>query len=108
MTRFKTALAAAPIIAITWAAFFMGSPAPLSAQPACAPRAVMIEWLAANFREAPIALGVTVGGDLVEVLTSRDGRTWTIVVTSTRGRTCLMAAGEGWRVNRPRSGEPKA
>ncbi len=68
----------------------------------------MLEWLAANFREAPVALGVTGGGDLVEVMASQDGQTWTIVVTSARGRSCLLAAGEGWRVARPRSGEPKA
>ncbi len=81
---------------------------PVLAQPACGPRAMMLEWLAANFRETPVALGVTGGGDLVEVMASQDGQTWTIVVTSARGRTCLLAAGEGWRVARPRSGEPKA
>ena len=68
----------------------------------------MLDWLAANFREIPIALGVTGGGDLVEILTSPTGNTWTIIVTNPRGRTCLLAAGEGWRVARPRSGEPKA
>lgn len=52
--------------------------------------------LANKYQEPPIAVGVTNAGGLVEVLTSKYGRTWTILVTSPHGMTCLVAAGEGW------------
>ena len=32
----------------------------------------------------------------MEVLTSPDGGTWTIIVTTPQGFACLVAAGEGW------------
>ena len=44
-----------------------------------------------------MAVGVTNKGALVEVLTSADGGTWTIIVTTPQGMSCLVAAGEGWR-----------
>ena len=71
--------------------------APTLAQPACGPRAIMLDWLAANFREAPVALGVTTMGYLMELVTSPDGDTWTLMVTNPRGLSCLLAAGENWR-----------
>ena len=36
-------------------------------------------------------------GGLVEVLTDGKGGTWTIIVTTPQGMSCLVAAGEGWR-----------
>ena len=47
--------------------------------------------------EAPVAVGVTSAGGLVEVFATDDGATWTIVVTTPQGRSCMVAAGEGWR-----------
>ena len=67
------------------------------AQPACAPRDQILGWLASAYREAPVAAGVTAGGELVEVLARPDGRTWTIIITTPKGLSCLVAAGEGWR-----------
>ena len=77
------------------------------AQPACAPRAQILGWLGSAYREAPVAAGVTAGGELVEVLARPDGRTWTIIITSPTGRTCLMAAGEGWQRRDPTKEDPK-
>ena len=77
------------------------------AQSACAPRDQILGWLASAYREAPVAAGVTAGGELVEVLARPDGRTWTIIITSPGGRTCLMAAGEGWQRRDPAKEDPK-
>jgi hypothetical protein len=63
----------------------------------CRDRNKVIDHLAGKYEEAPVAVGVTSTGGLVEVLTSNDGGTWTIIVTSPTGLSCLMAAGEGWR-----------
>ena len=72
-------------------------PVPASAQGACNPRADVLAHLAKKYREVPVAIGVTNKGALVEVLTTADGKTWTIIVTLPNGTSCLVAAGEGWR-----------
>ena len=53
--------------------------------------------LANKYKEAPVAVGVTNTGGLVEVYSTGDGNTWTIIVTTPQGMSCLVAAGEGWR-----------
>ncbi len=63
----------------------------------CDKRAKVLGHLAQKYREAPIAVGVTNSGGLVEVLTTGDGNTWTIIVSNPDGMSCLVAAGEGWR-----------
>ncbi len=71
--------------------------APAMGQAACAPRAAVLESLAAKYGETPIAAGVTDRALLIEVLASGDGGTWTIIATSPAGVSCFIAAGEGWR-----------
>ena len=43
-----------------------------------------------------MAIGVA-DGALVELLTAKDGITWTIILTSPKGVSCLVASGDGWR-----------
>jgi hypothetical protein len=66
----------------------------------CDERTKVIGHLASKYQEAPIAIGVTSSGGLVEVLTTGDGNTWTIIVSNPNGVSCLVAAGEGWRAIR--------
>ena len=63
----------------------------------CGPRSTVVEDLAEKYQEAPVAIGVTSGGGLVEVLSSSDGETWTIIISTPEGVSCFIAAGEGWR-----------
>ena len=63
----------------------------------CDQRAKVIGHLAQKYKEAPVAIGVTNTGGMVEVLATRDGGTWTIILSSPNGTSCLLAAGEGWR-----------
>ena len=63
----------------------------------CDQRARVIGHLAQKYKEAPVAIGVTSTGGMVEVLTSGDGGTWTIILSNPNGTSCLVAAGEGWR-----------
>ena len=64
----------------------------------CDQRAKVIGHLAQKYKEAPVAIGVTTSGGMVEVLTSGDGGgTWTIILSNPNGTSCLVAAGEGWR-----------
>lgn len=63
----------------------------------CDRRAKVLGHLAQKYKEAPIAVGVTSSGGIVEVLTTGDGETWTIILSDPNGTSCLIAAGEGWR-----------
>ncbi len=66
----------------------------------CDQRQKVIGHLAKKYQETPIAAGVTGAGGLVEVLSTGDGDTWTIIVSNPNGVSCLVAAGEGWRAIR--------
>jgi hypothetical protein len=71
---------------------------PALAQLQCNTRDSVLSLLANKYKEAPIAAGVTNTGKLVEVLSTGDGNTWTIIVTKPGGLSCLVAAGEGWKI----------
>ena len=43
-----------------------------------------------------IALGLASGGRLVEVFSTEDGSTWTLLLTAPDGTSCMMAEGQGW------------
>ncbi len=78
------------------------------AQPQCNERDSVLELLAKKYQETPIAAGVTNTGGLVEVLNDIKSGTWTIIVTTPQGMSCLIAAGEGWRNMERIALEPEA
>ena len=96
--RTKTAVAAIILLCLSSAA---------SGQSRCDTRGRLVAQLGERYQEAPIALGVDSGGRLIEVLATADGSTWTIIVTSPRGSSCLVAAGEGWRRVPRKDAEPE-
>lgn len=75
---------------------------------ACDRRDAVLGLLADRYSEAPIALGVTSGGSLIELLTDARGDTWSIVVTSPEGESCLVLSGQGWRRIQQAKEEPEA
>ncbi len=66
-------------------------------QAPCNQRDDVLGHLAQKYQELPVAVGVTNRGGLVEVLSTGDGKTWTIIISSPDGQACMVAAGEGWR-----------
>jgi hypothetical protein len=68
----------------------------------------VLELLAQKYSEAPVAIGVANNGGLVEVLSTGDGNTWSIIITSPQGMSCLVAAGEGWRIIEQLAMDPEA
>ena len=84
----------------------LGAPtAALAASPSCAPRTELLKQLSVRFSEAPIAAGLASNGALIEVLTSGNGSTWTIIVSKPNGASCLVAAGESWQALKRVAGE---
>ncbi len=69
---------------------------------ACLPRAEMLRQLALKYQEAPIAAGLTETNNImVEVFSTSDGATWTLVITNVNGTSCVIANGFGWRTLTP-------
>ena len=79
------------------AVIFMLAGSVVVAAPSCTERDAALRHLAKKYQEAPVAVGVTSGGGLVEVLSTGDGKTWTIIVTGPNGQSCVVAHGENWR-----------
>lgn len=81
------------LLAAIFVAFFVTN---AFAQNACFEREALIKHLDDKFGEAPTAAGLAANGSVLEVFTSPDGETWTIVLTQPDGATCVMASGESW------------
>ena len=82
-------------VLVTVAVFLVSSAA--MAQVQCGQRDKIVDWLAVEYKEAPIASGVSGKESLIEVLSTHDGDTWTLIVTSPDGDSCVIASGQGWR-----------
>ena len=68
----------------------LGTPRDLST------RTEIVDYLGQTYDEAPVAGGIASNGSVLEVFTSPDGNSWTIVLTSPDGTSRVMAAGETW------------
>ena len=56
----------------------------------------MVRHLAKKFSETPVAIGLSGSGGVIEVLSSEESGSWTIIITMPDGNSCLIAAGENW------------
>ena len=66
-------------------------------QSVCAPRKDIVHQLAAKYGEAPVAIGLSDGGRLIEVLAGQDGGTFTVIVTTPQGLSCIVLSGDSWQ-----------
>ncbi len=83
-------------------------PALAQETPTCVKRSDLLNHLATNFDESPVAMGLTTSGKVLEVVVSAGG-SWTIIVTTTSGISCGIASGESWKDMSPEGEEePKA
>lgn len=83
--------------------------APAEAQSVCATRGQIIDSLESEYAEAPQALGMGNDGNVIELLTTQDGSTWTLLLTMPDGTSCVVAAGEAWEALNPQlSQDPRA
>jgi hypothetical protein len=70
---------------------------PAQAQLVCDGHDDLAAWLAETFREQRVGYGVAGTAMIVELFASPRG-TWTMLLTDVNGRSCIVAAGEGWEV----------
>lgn len=78
------------------AATLLAGPFILPAQSVCAERTALLSSLRHEYSEAPTAVGLASNGSVIELLTTADGKTWTILMTRPDGTSCVLAAGEAW------------
>ena len=78
------------------------------AETVCGERDKFIDHLSDNFQEAPAAIGLASNGSVLEVLTSDESGTWTIIVTKPNGHACVVASGEAWQTVTPAEREKLA
>ena len=85
---------------IAWIAaalFVVTSSSPAAAQKElCIKRPKIIRHLAKKFSETPVAIGLSRSGGVIELLSSAKGGSWTIIITTPDGNSCMIAAGENW------------
>ena len=87
------------------ALFMLASPA-LALHP-CGPRSVFIEWLWDQYAETPVEQGLTnPNNQLLELFMSKDGGTWTLLLTLPDGQSCIMGVGKDWRAVAPKLVKP--
>lgn len=86
----------APLIALAAGFFVLTTPAVAQAQFAmCGVRAQIVELLKTKYKEAPQAVGVISDNGVAELFVSEKG-TWTMLMTLTNGKSCIIAAGHSW------------
>ena len=71
-------------------------PTSAAGQVLCGPQNKLADQLKQRFGETRQAMGVSTDAQrIIELFMAPDG-SWTIVVTDTRGRSCIVLAGEDW------------
>lgn len=62
----------------------------------CGARADMVHVLGSRYQENRRVMGVVNARVVMEIFVSAEG-TWTVLVTDTKGRSCITAAGDNWQ-----------
>ena len=78
-----------------WQTVNMAPPAATPPMP-CGTYPQILEQLGQQYAEQPVSLGVQTNGDLLELLSSEQGETWTILSLAPNGLACVVAAGSNW------------
>lgn len=94
------------ILAIAISGALVASAGPSQAQN-CGPRDQIAGRLFEGYNEFPAERGIVADGShYVELYRTEDGSTWTLLITNSRGVSCLMAVGSGWESITQKPGQP--
>ncbi|WP_226779347.1 hypothetical protein [Oceaniglobus trochenteri] len=77
-------------------ALFLATDHALAQSRNCAPRAVVVEKLSAQFGETRQSIGLAGPNQVVEVFASTETGTWSIVVSTAAGLSCIAASGHAF------------
>lgn len=91
VTAILAALALACLVVI---GALLPSAANAAEQP-CGDRLKIMDHLAKKYKEVPRAIALTGAGTVMEIFLSPSG-SWTTLITTPQGETCIVASGESW------------
>lgn len=91
----RVMLAVVTVVVVALGALLMWLATPARAMGMCGLRADFVAALNGKYSETRKAVALAGQTSLVEVFNSKAG-TWTILVTTPDGMTCIIAAGKGW------------
>jgi hypothetical protein len=78
-----------------------GAPTVALAQGNCAERDSVVDRLEAGYGEEFTGGGLQNARRIIEVWASEEQGTWTILMTTADGKSCVMASGTDWRKGLP-------
>lgn len=61
----------------------------------CNTKEIVASHLLKNFQEVPVSIALSYVKNLVQIFASKTG-TWTLVVTTPQGISCITGSGENW------------
>ena len=56
----------------------------------------IVKQLLEKHAEKPVGMGIAANGGVVELFTSPDGGTWTLIMTMPNGKSVMLGAGQDW------------
>ena len=59
-------------------------------------RTEIAKELSQKHAEKPVGMGLAKNGGIIELFSSPDGDTWTLIMTMPNGKSFLLGAGESW------------
>ncbi len=59
-------------------------------------RTEIAKELSESHAEEPVGMGLAKNGGIIELFSSKDGDTWTLILTMPNGKSFLLSAGENW------------
>jgi len=86
----------APALAALLAASFFLVSIQQAKAAVCSERKKFTSYLSEKYNEVPKAIGLVSNSGMMEVFVSEKG-TWSILMTTPNGITCLIAAGDNWQ-----------
>jgi hypothetical protein len=93
---FKYILKPVPALAALLAASFLLVSIQQANAAVCSERKKFTSYLSKKYNEVPKAVGLVSNSGMMEVYVSEKG-TWSILMTTPNGITCLIAAGDNWQ-----------
>lgn len=89
-------------LALTAAALALASPA--AAQNACGPHDIIMDLAKKTYDEVPVSMG-RIGEQRMAELTLSPTGSWSLIVTTVQGVSCVVASGQDWQQgNAPKPG----
>ena len=73
----------------------------------CADRDSLVQSLIKKYKETQVAVGLSKRNTEAFEVFASDSGSWTLVMTTTAGKTCVMAAGHSWTKIEQQSTDPE-